>query len=238
MASQSSKRSQKPPVRGALQPGAKPDQPPQDLLRAAAGVHTASRDLIPIPILIGIFVLVWILIVWLMMDQFKKEITGFMARRYVASKKYDNAVPLYKQLAAGDPKNPTWYLEMGTTYSYLNKWDDALKMYMKAQENRDNLPKDEEGKAASIPDFKPMIGLSFFKLGENERAAKYFQQALSENKSDPLSNYTMGEMEFQKGNYPKAVEYFKVVARNPEYEKRVHDYYSKMQEKIFSSAGV
>ncbi|MEI7633908.1 MAG: tetratricopeptide repeat protein [bacterium] len=236
MATQSSKRSSKSAGRQAAAAAVNVESPAHDALRAVAG--QPSRDLIPIPVLIAIFGIVWILIVWLMWPQFSREITGFMARHYVAAKKYNKAVNLYKSLIEDAPANPTWYLELGTTYSYLNKWDDARKMYAKAQENRDSLPKDEQGNSPNIPDFKPLIGLSCFMMGDNENALKSFQQALSQNKSDPLSNFTMGEMEFQKGNYPKAVEYFKVMARNPEYKNRVRDYYSIMQEKIFSAAGV
>ena len=233
MATQSSKRSGR-PERGAAAAPIAPSPSGLDALRAE--MSTTRRDLIPIPVLVGIFVAVWVLIVWLMLPKFLDDITNYRARRAQARQDWAGSVAPYKALI-GAKKNknyPTFYGELAMSYYHMGNYKESLNYFQQAQERRDNQPRDDQGNAPEPPDYSTMIGLSYLGLNDTPSAEKWLLQAVGSNKLDPAANYALGEIEFKKGNYRKAVDYFKVAIRKPQYEQKVRDYYRKIEEKMFA----
>lgn len=217
---------------GATQSGA-----PVDPLRAAAGVSGSrtERGSFSYLVLIGIFVVVEVLVLWLMAPQFVREWAHFRTRQLVAAGKYKEAIPRYKKIIEGDPKSATALRELGTCYMRTEQYEEALKSFAVAQENRANLPTDDQGNKPEIPDFSTEMGLAAWKLKDYDRAEQYLKQGLAHNKLDKTANYYMGELEYTRGNYHKAAEYFKMVAADPGYKDLVQKYYAQIEQKLFAN---
>lgn len=204
----------------------------QDSLRAVAG--PLSKHQMPLLLLVIVFVFVEALIIALMGGQFRFEWTAFMARRYVAQKHPAKAVPYYIKLVAHDPKSPTYLGELAQCYSSGGQYDKAIEFFSKAQENRNNIPEDDQGNKPEATDFNTAIGLAYYQKGDMTNAEKYLKQGLQVNKLDKIANFLMGELEFKRGQYRKAADYFKIVASDPDYKDKVREYYGKIENELFS----
>ena len=80
-----------------------------------------------------------------------------------------------------------------------------------------------------------MIGYCYYKSNDLANAEKHLKLALEHNKLDKISNFTMGEIAFERGDYKQATDYFKIVAQDPAYKEKVRKYYAQIEEKLFSS---
>jgi tetratricopeptide (TPR) repeat protein len=195
-----------------------------------------KTELVPIEILIAIFVVVEALIIWLMAPQFVREFTRWKSIRYATKGNYAAAaVELQKLLKTpGGSTNPTFLGELGNCYYNLKDYDKSIEFYKKAQENRMNIITDaDDDSPREYPDFNTMIGLGYFRKGEYDKAEEYFQKGLEANHLDKVAHMKLGEIEFKRGNYLKAVEHFKFVARDPAYEKDVRAYYQQIEKQLF-----
>ncbi|MGB9693162.1 MAG: tetratricopeptide repeat protein [Candidatus Sumerlaeaceae bacterium] len=194
------------------------------------------KDLLPLEVLIAIFIVVEALIIWLMAPQFTREFTRWKSQRYAMKGDYKAAAQeLYKLLQT--PKgenNPTFLAELGNCYYNLGDYDKSIEFYQRAQENRMNVVADlDDDSPHEYPDFNAMIGLCYFRKGDLDKAEEYFKKALEANRLDKLAHMKLGEIEFKKGKYLKAIDYFKFVARDPAYEKAVREYYQKIEAELF-----
>jgi len=207
--------------------------------------HFVKRDILPVPLLAGIFVLVLILIWRLMWPTWQLELNQYMARNAQNEKRYQDAIdPLlflikYPSKTPDDPatvgaKNPTYLGELAHSYLQTKDYDNALKYYLQAQENRTNQGLDDQGNPRPSVDFSRDIGRAYLAKGDITNAEKYLLDGLKHNKIDKLGNYTMGELEMKRGNYTKAADYFKVVANDPDYHDRVRAYYEEIEKKLFA----
>lgn len=207
-------------------------QTQEDPLRSAAGLR--RQEIIPLPVLIGIFIIVEVVIIWLMSpSQFMGEWRAFNARRYQAQGDFPAAIPPLSKLVEDNPDAPTFLGELANAYLNTGEYDKAIMYYELAQANRENLPTDESGDAPELPDYNTAIGVAYFRKGDLESAEKHLKMGLAHDKLNKIANFTLGEIEFQRGNFQKATDYFKVVAQDPGFEKRVRDYYSKIEEQLF-----
>jgi len=231
MAKESDRR--QPPRRGDLRPKAAfaAAAPPPDPLRAVAGVR--RHDVIPVPILIGIFVVVWVLVVWLMWPAFERDFTRYRSQKKQREGDYAGAIPLLKSLAAEDQKNPFYRMEIGRAYLKVGDADSAIKWFTEAQEKRGNIPASDDGKRPPLPDFNTDLGLAYMAKGDMANAEKHLKLGMEHDRLDPRARFALGELEFKRGEYRKAVEHFKVVANNPEYRPKVLDYYTRLETEMF-----
>lgn len=204
---------------------------PLDPLRAAAGVRT--HDVIPIPVLLSIFAAVWILVVWLMWPDFQRDFTRYRSLKKQREGDYAGAIPLLKRLAAGKPENPFYRMEIGRAYLKIGDPESAVKWFAEAQEKRNNIPAGEDGKKPPPPDFNTDIGLAYFAKGDLANAEKHLKLGMEHDRLDPRARFALGELEFKRGAYRKAVEHFKVVANKPEYRPKVLDYYTRLETELF-----
>jgi tetratricopeptide (TPR) repeat protein len=221
-------RQQKPAPASAPEPQADP-------LRAAAGIKR-DQDVIPWEVLLGIFVMVWILIVVLMAPGFKNEFSFYMARRHQSNKNLAAAVPYLQSLLKDMPTNPTVLAELGYSYLHTGKYDEAIEHYSKAQQYVGNVKPDDQGNMPALADFNQEIGAAHLRKGDVANAEKHLMAALAYNKFNKEANLLMGEIEMQRGNYLKAADYFKVIARDPGYSERVRKYYAEIETKLFGNA--
>lgn len=220
---------------GKPSPGPVPQQSHTSLddLRAAARVR--HFETVPIWLLVVLFVLVEGVVIWLMWGpQLSNDYAAFFARRNVSEGRYDKAIPWYQSLVKSNPTAPTFLAELGTCYYNTKQYDDAFKYYQLAQENRDNIQPDDQGNKPEVADFNSSMGMAMWKKHDLANAEKYLKLAIAHNKVDKIANYTMGELEFSRGNYPAATAYFKIVAQDPEYKDRVQKYYAEIEQKLFS----
>jgi len=197
------------------------------------------HDIIPPWLLVGIFAVVMALTYWILADNWAHDWLRFRSLKAQRDGDYKKAVELVTKLAnvkgtEGLPKSPTYESELGYSYFRLNDFKKSLEHFQRAQQFRANLPPDDAGNPRPPADFNNMIGLVNFKLGNLADAEKALIEALKVNKLDPVANFTMGELAMKKGEYTKAADYFKTVAKNPQYEKQVRDYYAEIEKKLFA----
>jgi tetratricopeptide (TPR) repeat protein len=211
-------------------PAQQPAAATVDPLRAAAAL---PRDLVPVEMLAVVFVVVEVLVVWLMWPQFQREFTVFMSRRYQKRAEWKSAVKYLQKVVNEQPTNPTYLNELGNAYSRMGQYDEAIKWIDLAQQNKSSIPTTDNDTAVPIRDFSVDIGNNYFLKGDEANAEKYLRNALAVNRIDPLANFRLGELEFKRGNYQKASDYFKVVASNPQFKEEVQKYYRQIEEKLF-----
>lgn len=208
----------------------KPSQPSQ-LPKPKEG-----KDLLPVEVLIAIFIIVEVLIIWLMAPQFTREFTRWKSLRYASKGNYRAAAEELQKLleSPNGAKNPTFLGELGNCYYNLGDFDKSIDYYKQAQENRMNIVTElDDDSPHEYPDFNAMIGLGYFRKGELDKAEEYFKKALEANRLDKVAHMKLGEIEFKRGNYLKAIDYFKFVARDPAYEKAVREYYQRIEAELF-----
>lgn len=198
--------------------------------------ETRTKELVPVEVLIAIFIVVEALVIWLMAPQFVREFTRWKSIRYAIKGNYQAAATELQKLlqTPQGEKNPTFLSELGNCYYNLKDYDKSIEYYTKAQENRTNVVADlEDDSPHEYPDFNTMIGLCYFQKGELNKAEEYFKKGLEANRLDKVAHMKLGEIEFRRGNYLKAVEHFKYVSRDPHYEKFVREYYQKIEMELF-----
>jgi lipopolysaccharide biosynthesis regulator YciM len=217
--------------------------PPSPSTRPAASQRKEPvRDLIPIPLLAGIFAVVMAVTWFLLADNWVTEMTRYRSIRAQKSGEWGEAIKhLQKLREAGAEENnsyvehsPTYLSELGYSYFHLGEYEEALKWYQLAQQHRANMPADDQGNKVPPPDFRNMIGLVHYMMGNLDTAEQNLQGALETSKVDPLANFTLGQISMQRGNYIKAADYFKVVADNPSYADEVKKYYAEIEQKLFA----
>jgi tetratricopeptide (TPR) repeat protein len=192
-----------------------------------------SIDIIPIPVLIIVFLIVEAAVIWLMAPPFFNEFTRWRSLRNQTKGNYVAAASNLKSLVADQPRNPTYLAELGNAQLVLGNYDESIKYFKLAQENRTNLGNSEDDAVRDYPDFNTSIGLGYFRKGDLENAEIHFKKGLEANKQDKTANFHMGEIEFKRGRLLKAVDFFKFVAPDPAYRDRVKDYYGKIEQQLF-----
>jgi tetratricopeptide (TPR) repeat protein len=199
-------------------------------------IGNQPRDIIPLPALIAIFFVVEFLVIWLMFPKFKQQWTTFNVRRLQNNGEFARAIPGMKRLAESTPDNPTYLAELGNAYYNIKDYDNAIKYFLLAQDHRTNLIADDQGNMPEFPDYNNVIGQTYLQKGDPVNAEKYLKLALDHNKLDKTANFNFGILEFNRGNYRKAADYFKIVSQDPGFKDKVKDYYAKIEERVFSSA--
>lgn len=170
-----------------------------------------------------------------MAPKFVNNWTSFDVRRRQQKADYKGAIPGMLELVREDPDNPTYLAELANAYMATKEYAKAIGFYQKAQQNRTNLPADDQGNAPEHPDFNNMIGMAYLNLNELDNAEKYLKLALQHNKLDKHANFAMGEVLFKRGKFRESGNYFKVVAQDPGYKARVQEYYSKIEKQLFAN---
>lgn len=219
------------------QPQRTPDTPNLlDKLRSRESAPSQGKDIIPIPALIAVFVVVWGLVIYVMAPGWTYEMRAYLARRYQNAHQYEKAIPYQRKLTEQFPNNATYHSELGMDLGHAGQYDEAIERYKKAQElvNADVAAAQAEGRAVPPTDFSVPIGLLYLKKGDIASAEKYLSAGLAKNPVDRQANFAMGEIKMKQGDYEKASAYFKVVARDPWYEKQVQDYYEQIEKQLFS----
>lgn len=207
--------------------------------------HFVKRDVMPIWLLVTIFFAVLILTWVLMLPTWREELNQYLARKAQREQRYEDAIePLLFLInkpskKPEDPqtvgsKNPTYLSELAHSYLQIKDYDNALKYYRLAQENRFTFARDDQGEAREAPNFSRDIGRVLLLQGKLDEAEQHISQYLAKNKIDKLGNFLMGELEMKRGNYVKAADYFKVVASDPDYQEQVQKYYAEIENKLFA----
>lgn len=213
--------------------------------------HFASEtvpDPIRIELMIGIFSVVAIILFGLMWPTWTVDWHTYRKTTLMRNGNPQAAIPhllwLYNRNPNhdGDPlqdttKNPTYLSELGQCYLNTKQYDLAEKYYRLAQENAHNLPPDDQGNPREAADFIIPIGCVQAAAGKTDEAEKTLLEALKKYKTDKLANFTLGEIEMKHGNYLQAANYFKVVARDPDYQAKVKQYYAEIEKKLFGNVG-
>lgn len=218
------------------QPNPKPEPPAggQNALEAAAG---KPREIIPWWLLLAVFVFVWVAVVWLMGPEFRRDYPQFLARVAQRRGEWDLALERYKRAMQhpDNMNNASLLAEAAFSALSLERYDEAIALYQKAQANR--VPprsRDSEVDLAQMPDFNNMIGRAYVQKGSYDEAEPFLRKALEWRRLDPTANFYLGILLIEKERYREAAEHLKVVARLPGYDERVREYYARIEEKLFA----
>lgn len=227
-------------------PGPQPQK--QDDLKASAQPSAApspaatTHDIIPVWLIITIFAVILSVTTYLLHSNWTGDMARYQSLRSQQKGDFPKAVAKLKQLIEigekeNDPlraKSPTYFSELGYSYMRMEDYDNSLKYYNLAQQNRANNGTDDNNNPRPPLDFSNMIGLVQMKQGRLDEAQTTLQAALKYNKVDPVANFALGEIAMQKGDYITAADHFKVVANNPAYADQVKKYYATIEEKLFA----
>ncbi len=206
-----------------------------DQLRSERGPTRGSRDIIPIPVLVGVFVAVLLLVVYLLAPGWTDEFKTYRARASQRKGDFGAAVTPLKALTAKYPDSITYLLELGLAYHHTGQYDLALEYLLKAQALAEQAKEvDDDGRPLSRADYQTSIGAAYFEAGDLANAEKYLLGALKRNRLDKYANMNLGKLEFGRKNYRKAMDYFKVVAQDPELRDIVREYYDKIEDEVFA----
>lgn len=224
------------------EPTPKRNSTPVGTPRQAGERGGEPRDIIPVPLIIGIFVTVLIVTTWLLHSNWTVDMTRYRSGRAQQKGDYEAAVKHLNKLIeigeeSGDAlaaKSPTYFSELAYSYRQLEDYDNALKYYLVAQENRANMGTDDQGNPRPPADFKAQIGYVYFKMGNPEKAREALEDALDHDRLNALANYTLGEIAMQQNEFVRAADYFKVVANHPTYQEQVKKYYGEIEERLFA----
>ncbi len=205
------------------------------------------------PWLTGIFIVVWLIVIYLMAPSFTHDYRRYMSIRYQKTdpaksiaylqKLREEALAKAKLQAKLDKvnydentmDNPTYCLEIGTGYFNLGQYQEALKWYEKAQACRENTTSDDTGKKIPPYDFSSTLATCYYKLGQFDKATKYFQAALDTNPKLYGSILTWAKMEIDQGKYKEALAHLKMIASEPEYAASARECFKQISDKLFAN---
>lgn len=200
------------------------------------------QDLIPVPLLVGIFALLMVVTWFLLADNWVTEMTRYRSTRALKTQNWEAAVVnLEKLIEAGAQANdnytshsPTLLSEMGMAHMHQENYPEALHWLGLAQEHRTNFRPDDQGNPRPPADFNHRIGYVQYLMGDLEAAKDSMEKALEFDKLNPQAHFVLGEIAMKQGRYVEAADNFKVVASNPQYADQVKAYYAEIEEKLFA----
>ena len=120
----------------------------------------------------------------------------FKGKYLMNTRRVEEAAKAYEQSVAADPSFARGYVELGVTYTALEKYDDAVKTFSKAIAIRDD-------SCASCG-----LGMSYRLLGKTEEAETALRRSIKLDPSDTCPYNQLGRMYYELENYPKAIEAF------------------------------
>lgn len=224
------------------EPKAPSENPTKNVGQKRGVTVEPQRDIIPVWLIVGIFLVVMAVTGWLLAPNWRTDMARYRSIRAQQKGDYKEAIEQLNWLMERGKKednaltanSPTYLSETAYSYLKLEDYENALKYYELAQQYRSNMGSDDQGNPRPPADFQNMLGYVQLQLGNVDTATSTLQAALVRDKLDPLANFTLGEIAMQKGNYIIAADYFKVVANNPTYEAQVKEYYGEIENKLFA----
>jgi tetratricopeptide (TPR) repeat protein len=220
-------------------PAKNPASPPREDYRFSAA---APAEKIPLWLIVVLSAAIGSFIAWQFADDWNKQWYRFLSIKRSKDRDPAGAIKALQALMDLPPdkkggydstKDPTLLGEMAEHYLTLDP-KKAEEYARKAQANRANVPTDDQDAAPPPTDFSTQIGRTLYLQGNLTGAEEMFLAGLKTDKLDPMANFHMGEIEYKRGNYLKAGDYFKVVARNPAFENIVKKYYAEIEQKLFA----
>jgi Tfp pilus assembly protein PilF len=119
--------------------------------------------------------------------------------------KYEEAAKLYEDAIAKNPEDPTYYYNLGTTYMWMNKPDQAIETFKKMIELKPD----------SFGAFKN-LGQLYAEKKNYEEARNYYSKAAEISSEDPEVFYSLGICYWNMQDYTNALEAFKKAIKSKE----------------------
>ena len=133
---------------------------------------------------------------------------------YIKIKSYDKALALLDEAQISFPDDTNLIEMRGSLYVQRGLWKEASAEYLKLVKN----PKINF-------ENKLRIGTAFYLQGEKDSLsydyAKDIFEEINKDSLDWQTNAYLGEIDLHKGNYPSAIDYFKVAARLAEWNAQI-----------------
>ncbi len=111
--------------------------------------------------------------------------------------RHEEALPYYESIAAYRPDDLNIALNLGHTYLSLGKFDKALKCYFKVEYL-------EKGSHRS---WRPIAWCSFVE-GDYERADRYYDKILTDDKPTPSDYLNLGHLRLAQGRFHDAAGFY------------------------------
>ena len=193
------------------------------------------RDTLPWPVLIAVFGAVIVFVAVLMWPQWRTDMASFRRTRAFNTRNYADAIPPLMSLIQKKQDDITPLSELGLAYLHLKNYDESVKYFTRAQAAVGGYAAtDDDGKARAVPDFNFRLAQAYMGTGDRAKAKVHALAALKLDKTNAEATFVLGRVAFEEGDFRRATEYLKVVARKPGYDKLVADYYKQIEDKLFA----
>jgi len=168
-------------------------------------------------------------------NKFYHELLGEV---YEKEQKFQEANIQYAELSKLFPDEPEYYMDQAAMYLYMNKPDDAIKMYDKAEKkfgSKDEVLEQEYNifaamnktdKAEEIANklinlhpadtkYYHMLASAYLQEKQVDKAIDVYLKILAINPDDDSAQIQLAQAYYNKGDHEKAMQYTKMAFANP-----------------------
>ncbi|MDR1382234.1 MAG: tetratricopeptide repeat protein [Planctomycetaceae bacterium] len=130
------------------------------------------------------------------------------AKKMFLEQKWDEALPLYLQLFAANPKNIRYCASLGEIYTCLGELEQGIEFFQKAVPLLKSLVNPTAKEIELLGTLYLLCGLSFRKLQRMDSAIESLQESARIRPACQDPYLVLGNIHFEMGEYAKALEVF------------------------------
>jgi tetratricopeptide (TPR) repeat protein len=113
------------------------------------------------------------------LDPLSMFITGSLAFRLYAARRYDEGIVVWRKMIELDPNLPIPYMALGDTYAAKGMYREAIAEYQEAIRVH----------GGTAPPIEAMIGVAYAKLGERGKAEEILQKVKAAKPDETPQNF-------------------------------------------------
>jgi tetratricopeptide (TPR) repeat protein len=144
------------------------------------------------------------------LDQENADVIQWLGTALVSSKRFEEAVKIYKRLADLKPNDCRAYAGVGFAYSQQGLADEAVKAY-----------EDAVVKCPDDPSSYTNVGTAYQKAGYELEAIEAYRQAIELNPEDISTITRLADLYWDQKQYPQAIATYEAILANPANGKEV-----------------
>ncbi len=147
---------------------------------------------------------------------------SYLMSTLITFERYEDGLERAKQAPQICLESPDYWINLGTIYNYLNRFEEAIKAFEKAIQMRGKAYTAVVSDRAAMT-WKPLVGIGNTYLLQQDipQADHYFRRALKEAPDNPAILLGLGRLSLQSENYTDAQQYLEQ-AQNSDLQQQVH----------------
>lgn len=148
-------------------------------------------------------------------------IYSYLLSTLISFERYEEGLERAKQAPAICLESPDYWINLGTIYNYLDRFEEAIKAFEKAIQMRGKAYTSVVSDRAAMT-WKPLVGIGNTHLLQQDlaQADHYFRRALKEAPDNPAILLGLGRLNLQLGDYSQARDYL-VQAQDSDLQQQV-----------------